>query len=215
MIFKAKYIPNALTISRIVISVVFIILTAIPATTVFSLYGIILYIVVGVTDTLDGKLARKIPGAQSEKGAILDTIADIFAIIVCSAVFFPAMVNYGIAVWMWLMWLYLAFIIIKLIIPGIYAIKKFKVYYSVDTWAYKYVVNFMFAVPILYYFLRNFECAVFAINIYALIVIIACYIFVVEEMVCIKLLNQPEGAIRFFWQAKRFNEAAAKKKLEQ
>jgi len=68
-----KYIPNVLSISRIIFSLLLLILTP------FSWPFMTLYVMAGVTDMIDGPIARKTKTA-SELGANLDGAADfVFA----------------------------------------------------------------------------------------------------------------------------------------
>lgn len=66
-----KYLPNALSVSRIIVSMLLIFI--IRDITVFG----ILYVFCGLTDALDGFFARKF-NVQSDFGARLDTVGDIF-----------------------------------------------------------------------------------------------------------------------------------------
>lgn len=68
---EKKYIPNYLTLARIVLT---------PFIVVFSLLqlyipGLLIFSIAAITDLLDGKLSRKWH-VQSKEGALLDTIAD-------------------------------------------------------------------------------------------------------------------------------------------
>ena len=67
---KISEIPNLITLSRIVISALLLFLS-LP----FWLF-IVLYIICGVSDILDGFLARKL-NAESKKGKLLDSVADL------------------------------------------------------------------------------------------------------------------------------------------
>ena len=67
---KAKHLPNALTLSRIVLSAVLFFLDC------RSALFLALYLLCGLTDVLDGYLARRLH-AQSDVGARLDTAADV------------------------------------------------------------------------------------------------------------------------------------------
>jgi CDP-diacylglycerol--glycerol-3-phosphate 3-phosphatidyltransferase len=73
-----KYVPNMLSIIRIILSV--ILLVYIP----ISVNFIIVYIVIGITDVLDGLIARKF-SYESNLGAKLDSIADLvfYSIVAC------------------------------------------------------------------------------------------------------------------------------------
>ena len=83
---------NALTFCRIVLSVP---LLAPPA---LSPAFLVLYTLAGVTDMLDGYVARR-TGAESDLGARLDSIADFVLIVVCLAKILPAI---SVPTWLWI-----------------------------------------------------------------------------------------------------------------
>lgn len=69
-----KYIPNILSCSRIVLSLVLLILYSVDSTVRFNL-SIALLLIILATDFLDGHIARKL-GVSSEVGYILDGLGD-------------------------------------------------------------------------------------------------------------------------------------------
>ncbi len=87
-----KQIANIITISRILCA---IFLLFCP---VFSATFYILYLFCGITDIIDGRVARKIEGV-SKFGAKLDTVADIVFVAVCSAKILPLM---HLPIWLWI-----------------------------------------------------------------------------------------------------------------
>ena len=82
---------NALTVSRIVLSVV---LLAQPA---LSPAFLVVYALAGATDILDGCVARR-TGTESELGAGLDSIADLVLVVVCLVKILPAI---DVPAWLW------------------------------------------------------------------------------------------------------------------
>lgn len=76
---------NILTVSRIVLALALIFLPGL------SLSFAVLYVLAGLTDMLDGWVARK-TGTASEAGARLDTVADIVFVIVCLIKILPVVV---------------------------------------------------------------------------------------------------------------------------
>lgn len=86
-----KYIANIITGSRVVFSLP---LLFIPLS---SAWFYILYLFCGLTDMIDGAIARK-TGAVSKFGARLDTVADFAFMFVCSIKILPLM---HIPVWLW------------------------------------------------------------------------------------------------------------------
>ena len=86
-----KYIANIITGSRIIFC---LLLLHIPLS---SAWFYILYLFCGVTDMIDGAIARK-TGAVSQFGARLDTVADFIFVLVCGVKILPLM---QIPVWLW------------------------------------------------------------------------------------------------------------------
>ena len=86
-----KYIANIITGSRIVLSLP---LLFIPLS---SVCFYVLYLFCGLTDMIDGAIARKM-GAVSKFGAKLDTVADFVFMFVCSIKILPLI---HIPVWLW------------------------------------------------------------------------------------------------------------------
>ena len=104
---------NAITIFRIVAGFVLLLCPA------YSLSFFVLYLAAGLTDMIDGPVARK-TGTVSELGAKLDTAADFVFVAVCLWKLLP-----GLAVPLWL-WIWIVLIaLIKLInIFSSYVIQK-------------------------------------------------------------------------------------------
>lgn len=84
-------LANALTICRIVFSIALLI----PAA--FSPAFFVLYALAGVTDMLDGYVARR-TGTESEFGARLDSVADLTLAVVCLVKILPAI---AVPTWLW------------------------------------------------------------------------------------------------------------------
>ncbi|MDO4796783.1 MAG: CDP-alcohol phosphatidyltransferase family protein [Coriobacteriales bacterium] len=83
---------NALTICRIALSVALLI----PAA--FSPAFFAIYALAGVTDMLDGYVARR-TGTESDLGARLDSVADLALVVVCLAKILPAI---AVPMWLWI-----------------------------------------------------------------------------------------------------------------
>lgn len=77
-----KYIANIITVSRIVFSLP---LLFIP---ISSAWFYILYLFCGLTDMIDGTIARK-TGAVSKFGSRLDTVTDFVFMLVCCIKILP------------------------------------------------------------------------------------------------------------------------------
>ena len=86
-----KHIANIITVSRILFSVLLLFLPVLGA----GFY--ITYLLCGVTDMIDGTIARK-TGAVSEFGARLDTVADFVFLSVSLVKFLPVV---SIPQWLW------------------------------------------------------------------------------------------------------------------
>ena len=86
-----KYIANIITGSRIVLSLP---LLFIPLS---SAWFYILYLFCGLTDMIDGAIARR-TGAVSKFGARLDTTSDFVFMLVCAIKLLPLI---HIPVWLW------------------------------------------------------------------------------------------------------------------
>jgi CDP-diacylglycerol--glycerol-3-phosphate 3-phosphatidyltransferase len=88
-----KSIPNAITVLRILLSVILLFLK--PLTLLFLL----IYSICGFTDIIDGYIARK-TNADSSFGSKIDSIADIIFISAVIVAFIPVLViPNGILIW--------------------------------------------------------------------------------------------------------------------
>ena len=88
-----KNIANYISISRIIMSIILLI----PTT--FSVPFYIIYIYCGLSDMLDGPIARKTKN-ESEIGARLDSVSDIVFVIVAMIKLLPAL-NLSMAIIIW------------------------------------------------------------------------------------------------------------------
>ena len=107
------HIPNIITLSRIPMAVALPFVQSSPA--VFWT----LYLLCGLSDVLDGAVARS-TGTVSRLGERLDTIADIIFVTVWMVLFIPA-INVGRWLWIWIG--IIAFIKVVNVISGL-AMKK-------------------------------------------------------------------------------------------
>ena len=90
-LFMQKHIANIITGSRIVFSLP---LLFVPLS---SVWFYVLYLLCGLTDMIDGTIARK-TGADSEFGAKLDTVSDFVFMFVCCVKILPIVC---IPTWLW------------------------------------------------------------------------------------------------------------------
>lgn len=167
----------------------------------FSLLTMLMYVIAGVSDMIDGPLARRIKDGRSELGATLDSIADLLMIGVAIAVFIPAM-----GLWGFIGTLYIVGISFKVIVPSLIAALKYKEFISLHTYTFKVLVVFMFLIPILSFILKELQATAQSfLNIYALVVIITAYIFIAEEILIILTANRPCRDIKSVFSVRKFN----------
>lgn len=87
----------------------------------------VLYIIAGVTDMIDGTVARK-TNTVSEFGSRLDTVADFIFVIVCLIKLIPVL---NIAIWIYVWIVVIAFIKVVNVAFGYIVRKKFVAVHSV------------------------------------------------------------------------------------
>ena len=109
-----KYIANIITGSRIVFSIALLFFP--PLSSAFY----VLYAAAGLTDMIDGTVARK-TNTVSSFGAKLDTIADFIFVAVCSIKLLPIL---DIPVWLWVWIAVIALIKVINMISGYVTQKK-------------------------------------------------------------------------------------------
>ncbi|MCL2756378.1 MAG: CDP-alcohol phosphatidyltransferase family protein [Firmicutes bacterium] len=187
----AKHIPNALAIMRIAICIALIFIPDKLGVT-----WIVLFIVAGVSDMIDGTLARKIPGAKSQLGAILDSVADMIMVIVAIVFFMPVM-----DIWGWLFWGYIAALSFK-IMSGFVGYAKHKETVLLHTYSNKLLGFLLFIIPILYWFLGTS----LGLEIYITFVFAAIFIITFEEILINLLLDKPSRDIKSIFGVRAANE---------
>lgn len=134
-----KYIPNALTFLRILGSVVLLFLT--PLSTPFF----ILYFVCGVTDILDGYIARKTKNI-SKAGAALDSVADFIFLVIMFIIFLP-IITLDTMVFLWIIG-----IAVTRMMSLIIGYARYKALASLHTYANKATGLSLFLFPFIYKF---------------------------------------------------------------
>jgi CDP-diacylglycerol--glycerol-3-phosphate 3-phosphatidyltransferase len=131
---QSRWIANALTVSRIILSLLLLFL--VPLGTAF----LTVYAVCGVTDILDGFIARKMH-AQSNLGAKLDSIADFVLAAAMIIVLYPMIILVpGAFVW-------IVFIAAIRIVSALVAYVKYKAFASLHTYANKLTGLLIFLFP--------------------------------------------------------------------
>lgn len=134
---KIWSLPNAVTSVRIVLSVILLFIT--PLSSIFF----IIYIICGLSDVLDGYIARRTK-ATTQIGAILDSIADFVFIGVLLVIYVPLIeIPLGILTWI----VVIAFVRLMSLIVGFY---KYHTFTFLHTYANKITGILLFCFPLLY-----------------------------------------------------------------
>ena len=111
--FMKKYIANIITGSRVTFSLLLLFIS------LSSVWFYILYLFCGLSDMIDGAIARK-TGTVSKFGAKLDTIADFIFMAVCAMKILPLM---QIPAWLWV-WIIIVALIKMFNIALVFICKK-------------------------------------------------------------------------------------------
>lgn len=145
--FVIKNIANIVTSLRIVFAILMV------AAKPFSIIFWTAYLCAGLSDLLDGFLARKL-NQQSKKGATLDSIADLFFAVAIAIV---VMNNISFPVWLWGIIAEIALLRLISYAIGYY---KYHTFSSLHTYANKATGALIFAFPVLYALLGLFVPAI-------------------------------------------------------
>ena len=108
-----KHIANIITCCRILGSVLLLFYPA------FSVEFYVIYIICGLSDMIDGTIARK-TNSTSNFGAKLDTIADFVFVFVCSIKILPTL---QIPLWLWV-WIFIVALVKIFYIALVFIHKK-------------------------------------------------------------------------------------------
>jgi len=187
---KLKHLPNVITISRFILVITLIFIPPLsPA-------SIIIFIFAGLSDMIDGALARRIKDAHSELGAELDSMADMLMVIVTVFFLMPAM-----DLWPWLWYGILVALGFKLM-SAIRGIIKHRKVFFLHTISNKILAMILFIGAILYFIFGGHT----GVNAYIVFLLVAVFIITLEEMIIISMLDYPNKDIKGFWHVKRVNE---------
>ena len=189
---KAKYIPNIITFIRVLLCIALIFIQ--PAMGILSFT---VYCIAGFTDMIDGPLARKIPGAQTKLGADLDSVADMFLILVSIFVLLPAMDIYR-----WLPFVAMGLLTYRILCGVIIGLIKHKKALFIHTIGNKILALLLFLIPILYFILGPSTI----INTYIIFVASWGFLSITEEAVINILLKKPNENLRGLWKLKEENK---------
>ena len=194
---KLKYIPNLITFSRILMTIALIFIEPTLGWIFF-----IIYCIAGLTDMVDGPLARRIPDGRSKIGTDLDSFADMFLIIVGVFVIMPKM-----EIWRWLWPLIIFALIFKILSASLSGLIKHKRILFTHTLANKICAIILFVAPILYFILSRTRGPGphIAVNIYVVFMIGWVFMCTIEEAMINLLLKEPQPNIRGIWQVRRAN----------
>ena len=160
-----KHLPSIITILRIPLSIAILVVPP------FSALFWIFYLSSGLTDILDGFLARKLH-CESTFGAKLDSIAN-FVFVWCIIIF--AVANIELPIWLWLCISAIALLRLTSLGIGFYKYRDFAV---LHTWTNKFTGMFLFIAPVLY--------CLCGLNFTGIILSIIALISTCEELVIIK-----------------------------
>lgn len=131
-----KQIPNIITGSRIVFSMALLLVRPL------SIPFYVLYILCGVSDILDGYIARKTK-TISRMGAKLDSFADLVMTVVLIFILYPILnLSFFIIVW-------IVIIAIIRVLSMLIAMRKYKTFASIHTYGNKVVGFVLFLLPML------------------------------------------------------------------
>ena len=138
---KRKYIANIVTGCRIVCSILILLFSA------FSAWFYILYLFCGLTDMVDGTIARK-TNSDSRFGARLDTIADLVFVMASLVKLLPVIHVPG---WLWIWILVIAIIKIMNVVLGFICRKRFIVEHTIMN---KITGLLLFLLPLTLFFIE-------------------------------------------------------------
>jgi CDP-diacylglycerol--glycerol-3-phosphate 3-phosphatidyltransferase len=215
---KAKHIPNALGVLRIACCVALIPLMIMSP---FTLLMMVIYMVAGFTDMIDGTLARRIKDAKSDFGATLDSVADMVLVIVSVVLLIPAMVSnvfgdaVSLSVWEWMYWAWLGVLGFKLFSGTLGRIKHKKMVF-LHTYTNKLLGLVLFLIPIFYYFAFVVAGAgattMLVFNIYLVFSLALVAVITTEEIVINVKLLEPSPNIRSIFDVRISNEETLRRR---
>ena len=214
MKLKAKHIPNILGWLRVIACIA---LMPLMVWAPFTWYMMAIYMFAGFTDMIDGTIARKIPGAQSEFGATLDSVSDMFLVVITITLLPPAMIDglFGpvvhgaIGVWDWMYWGFLIALGFK-ILSGLHGRIKFGEMVYLHCYTTKLLGFILFIIPILYYFIFivggvTASAVMLGYNCYLCFAIFFIFLITTEEIIINSSLKRPSRNIKSIWGIKAAN----------
>ncbi|AIQ24801.1 phosphatidylglycerophosphate synthase [Paenibacillus sp. FSL H7-0737] len=130
-----KGIPNGITFGRIILAMLLLFLKPL------SLAFLVIYILCGVTDLIDGPIAR-MTNTTSSLGAKLDSAADMILLAVSLFTLYPLLgLTLEIMIWIFMI------AVIRITSIGV-ALRRFKTYASIHTYGNKLTGLLLFITPL-------------------------------------------------------------------
>ena len=156
-----KQIPNIVTGIRIILSLTLLFIE--PLSVAF----ILIYLLAGISDMLDGVLARKMH-VTSKLGALLDSVADATLIFVLLAIIIPYFI--------WPAWVicWIALIVIIRLSSLLIGFFKYRAFAFLHTYANKITGLALFCFPLLYW--------LWGLNVMAIVLCCLATISAIEEL---------------------------------
>ena len=135
-----KYIPNILSTIRLILIVPLLILTP------FELPFMVIYVIAGVTDMIDGPIARKF-NITSDFGAKLDSVADVALVLVVVFRLMPLInISRGVTIWIFIA-------IATKFLSALIGYIRYKQLVILHTYANKFFIFSLFFFPLFYLFI--------------------------------------------------------------
>lgn len=193
-----RYVPNTITLLRVALCIALIFIKP-----VLGIASFIVFCIAGLTDMIDGPLARKIPNGKTAIGGDLDAFADMLLIVVGVFVLMPHM-----NVWSGLWIAVIAILVFKIVSASLTGLIKHKKILFTHTLANKLAALFLFAAPILFFIVgeKVGDGENLIVNIY--IIFLFCWVFLatVEEALINLLIKVPNVNVKGIWEIKKLND---------
>ncbi|MCL2176924.1 MAG: CDP-alcohol phosphatidyltransferase family protein [Firmicutes bacterium] len=203
-----RKIPNTLGIIRILLCIPLVILAL---TMPFSIPMMVIYITAGLTDIIDGPLARRIKNAQSEFGSTVDGVADMLLVIVSIFFVLPQMDIHFILI------ASVFGVLAYKIISGLIGALKHKETVLLHTYANKFIAVALWVTPIIYWVLSvlaGWQHAEFVVSI-AVIFAVTCVVIATTEEILINLmLKKPSRDIKSVFGVRHANNRTENQNTE-
>lgn len=174
----AKALPNVISGARIVLALALLLVE--PLSGAFF----VLYIAGGLSDMMDGFLARRW-GAVSRAGAVLDSVGDVVLVLVLLVVLLPILHVPG---WVW--WWIGGIVVVRFASMGV-GFARFHAWATLHTWANKATGLALFCFPVLFALFGSVPSAI------ALCIIASAS--AVEELVLNATTRELDRDIRGLW----------------